>query len=417
LQFRSRYSSRSEGVSPVIGVIITVVIVVVLASITYVWFMSFTSETEKSVVEPLKVSPELNVDRINDELGLKITIGRKINWDDYKVMLNGVEVKTTAGKNSIEGETVYFDYQDGSLIAGNMYTLDIVDIKTQTVVYSETIIAITYSSEGTGIYGQITSSADGSSVTFTTVSLYKNDHLVNSTMSDPAGAYRLEIEEGTYDLVCGINPLFGEISGDQFRNHTDTVTIEKYKMLQYNIIMIVAVPETATLKGQIYNNETKLVIPNIEVRVTNFDFLNKKILSDENGYFEFNLQPIDFTIICDNKGYVVHRADIQIIENETKTYNIYLDPIPPQTGQVNGYVYDAQSGDPIISEKVFTVSPYLTNSTTTNATGYFQINVVPGTVTVFINIVGYKLWEQEITVTDHENYLFPPINLDKEPGG
>jgi hypothetical protein len=376
--------------------------------------MSITSETDKTVVEPLAVTPELNVERIQDELSLQLTVGKNINWDNYKVIINGTEIKTEPGKISSEGDIVYFDYKGGLLVDGLFYNLIITDLKANIVVYDEEILAIAIKPEGTGIYGYVTSAKDGSTLANFEVTLFKNGQLMNISDTEFSDTYKIHCEEGSYELVCKYILTSPDI---EYKDHRSVVNVTKYNMLRYDIVLELVTLFNSKLEGHIYNNATGNPIIEVDIKISDYKTYQDSVKTDSNGYYKFNLQPLNFTIICDIQGYVLFRADVQLEENETITLDIYLDPIPPQTAVLKGNVYDKKSGEPIVGEDVFTVSPYLTNSTLTNATGYFQINVVPGDVTAFINIVGYKLWEQEISVADYENYLLPPIYLVQEPGG
>ncbi len=73
-----------------------------------------------------------------------------------------------------------------------------------------------------------------------------------------------------------------------------------------------------------------------------------------------------------------------------------------QSASVNGYVKDAQTGETLISANV----AFLENNrgASTNTLGYFTItNVQPGTYTLAASYIGYKLFQQEITLSSGEN--------------
>lgn len=79
---------------------------------------------------------------------------------------------------------------------------------------------------------------------------------------------------------------------------------------------------------------------------------------------------------------------------------------------VNGYVKDSETGETLISANV----AFLENNrgASTNTLGYFTItNVQPGTYTLAASYIGYKLFQQEITLTAGEN-LRIDIELDPE---
>lgn len=408
-----KLTSRNEGVSPVIGVILAVAITVALASVLYIWVMGFTSETEKTVPEPLDVTPELNIERFDEELALKVTIGDNINWDNYQVKLNYSEVKTVPGTICSAGETIFFDYKGGGLVVNETYPLQVHDKKAKSMVYSDEVKANSYKPKGTGIYGVITSAKDGVSLRNVVINLYQNGEVINTSVSDFSETYTIYTEAGIYDLVCEYMPTVPEVD---FKVHETTVNISKYEMVRYDILLEPVIAISSNLNGHVYHNVTKEGLAGVEVRITDYRTVQETVNTDSNGYFEFKLQPLDYTIICEKGGYQIGREKIVIEDNKTLTYDIYLDPIPPETGIVHGYIIDKKSGDPIVGESVFAVTQYVTKNTTTDEVGYFQISVVPGNVTIFVNIIDYELWEEEIVVSNQENYLVY-IYLVKEKGG
>ena len=73
-----------------------------------------------------------------------------------------------------------------------------------------------------------------------------------------------------------------------------------------------------------------------------------------------------------------------------------------QSASVNGYVKDSQTGETLISANV----AFLENNrgASTNTLGYFTItNVQSGTYTLAASYIGYKLFQQEITLSTGEN--------------
>ncbi len=78
---------------------------------------------------------------------------------------------------------------------------------------------------------------------------------------------------------------------------------------------------------------------------------------------------------------------------------------------VNGYVKDSETGETLISANV----AFLENNrgASTNTLGYFTItNVQPGSYTLAASYIGYKLFQQEITLAAGENLR---IEIELEP--
>jgi hypothetical protein len=392
-----------------------VAITVVVASVLYVWIANLTSDSGKEVVEPIDVKAELYYNRPFEELRLEIIIGENIDWNNYKVMVNNTEVKTSTNTISKSGDIIYFDYQGEMLQIGSFYTVDIIDLRVNTVVFSKSIIAGESLSDITGIFGTVRTHT-GEGLGYAEVLIYEDGQLINSTEVDRNGNYQLELEEGSYELICAIRERYIDSLDVLYMNYSTNITIEKYKNIRHDISMEPLIPETVTVKGIVYDNSTSSKISGAEVRLTDFISMQKIVTTGSDGYFEFKVRHGNFSIICIKDGYQEFMIDISLLENTVVPIDISLDLVPPQTGVIKGYIFDSKSSDPLFNITVYTVSPYLTNTTISDENGYFQINVVPGQIEISVNAVGYFHWEDDITVLETEDY-FINIYLDKEPGG
>jgi hypothetical protein len=280
------------------------------------------------------------------------------------------------------------------------------------VVFTESIQAKSYVPDGTGVYGYVVDEDDGTPITNIIIYLYKDNELINSTNPEYTNAYKLEIEEGSYDLICEHTP---QLLGPTYNEYRTTINITKYYLLNFNIEMVKIVPVSAALSGYVYDNSTNKPLSNITIKITDFKTVQRFFTTDSDGYYEFDLPPLNYSLICDNVGYVYQRVNITIAENQSETHNFYLIKIPPQTGKVTGHVYDDKL-NPLGNVEVYSKTQYLTNYTSTDVNGSYDINVVPGEVLVFVNTVGFKYWAQSLTIGEFENRAIE-IYLEKEPGG
>jgi FlaG/FlaF family flagellin (archaellin) len=81
-----------------------VAITVVLASVLYVWVMGFT-DTSETVTEFAQLEVEIIDKAAGDEIVIKHVGGDKVDWRDYKILINNHSDETqTATMIFIEGE-------------------------------------------------------------------------------------------------------------------------------------------------------------------------------------------------------------------------------------------------------------------------------------------------------------------------
>ena len=138
---------NDHGVSPVIAVILMVAITVVLAGVLYLWVSSL-ADTDKSA-ELLDIKGELYEDLDSAATADKLVIevmGGTITWGDYKVTVGGTEVTTTTTSSSA-GDEETFTTSVPALTQGTSYTVKIVNVGDNEVVWSKDIIAKSYDSD------------------------------------------------------------------------------------------------------------------------------------------------------------------------------------------------------------------------------------------------------------------------------
>ncbi|MCU0799371.1 MAG: type IV pilin [Candidatus Thermoplasmatota archaeon] len=149
------------GVSPVIAVILMVAITVVLAGVVFLWAQSFTNEAG-GTVKNLNVRGDIDANGIvvagpvyYPVLTIEVISG-KIVWSDYKVTINGVSVwdvadlvtapeTIAAGTNTVTsnaGDTAYFSHSTLAVTSGTEYSVKVVHIKENKIVWEANIIAV-----------------------------------------------------------------------------------------------------------------------------------------------------------------------------------------------------------------------------------------------------------------------------------
>jgi len=76
--------------------------------------------------------------------------------------------------------------------------------------------------------------------------------------------------------------------------------------------------------------------------------------------------------------------------------------ISQDSGSINGYVTDSQSGETLIAANIAILDTG--RGTSSNTSGYFSLtNIEPGTYTLIATFIGYQRFEREVTITAGEN--------------
>lgn len=87
--------------------------------------------------------------------------------------------------------------------------------------------------------------------------------------------------------------------------------------------------------------------------------------------------------------------------------------IAQNSSSVNGYITDSKTGETLISANLAILE--LNRGTSTNTSGYFSItNLEPGTYTLVGSYIGYRQYEQEITLSAGETQR---VNIEMIPEG
>jgi flagellin-like protein len=408
-----RLNRNSRAVSPVIGIIIAVAITVILASIAYVWFMSLTEDVGETTVEPLRVSAELNIERVHEEFALEIIIGRNINWDDYTVTLNYKEVDVPTGTISNEGDVVYFDYQGPPLAEGNIYTYDIIDNLRNTVVFTDDVLAQSYPPEGTGIYGYVASANDGRPLAGALVYLYSKGSMVNSTTTDPSGAYFMDYEGGIFTLEVSVDETNPETFGASYESYSAEVALGKYYLTRVDVALTPIVPETSTVTGFVFDKESGEPIAGAQVRITDNKLFSKINITGASGYFEMHAPAKNLSLFCERDGYKKSKMSFTLEKDGAKSIEIRLELLPIETARIYGRVYDKSTGAVLEHVNVFVETSYGSNFSKSDDGGNYEVHVAPGNATLFVNTAGYNLWTDSIDVLDKQSYQID-IYLDPE---
>ncbi|RLF50323.1 MAG: hypothetical protein DRN11_04855, partial [Thermoplasmata archaeon] len=211
----------------------------------------------------------------------------------------------------------------------------------------------------------------------------------NATFTNSIGYYEMNVAEGEINVTAS----FANISGNKIiwvNNYTGNFSISG---IVWKNITLPGFPDDDTkIKGHVYDNETKNPIY-ANISITFFMSSGSYFVganstqTNGSGYYEINLPPSNVTILASANGYYPNGTQMVMGDNETKTIDIYLEPMPlapPATAILKGYVMNAANSQPIknASVDIFGMNVSYFNFTSTNSSGYYEFNVPEGNFSV-----------------------------------
>lgn len=213
----------------------------------------------------------------------------------------------------------------------------------------------------------------------------------NSTMTNESGFYSMNVAAGEIYLNAYKDGYFNE--------DTEWVEIGEYEILWINFSLIPYPPENAVVCGFVTDDITSLPIENANVDLNWRDDLGhnnwNSTTTNESGFYNMNVAAGEIRLYVYAEGYFYGETEwMDIGEEETLWVNISLDPKPLQTAVVCGYVDDFMTSLPIENANVNLnwrddQEHYDWNSTTTNVSGFYSMNVAAGEISFDVSADGY----------------------------
>ncbi len=244
----------------------------------------------------------------------------------------------------------------------------------------------------------------------------------NFTFSDITGYYELNVAMGTANITAG-HSYIQETEILYVENHSNTVTINAPPYTYWENITLPAIPQkTATIIGHIYDNNTNTPLQaNISISFSNNYFMGINATTSQNdGSYTIHLPASEVTVTARASGY--YPADYTLmISEETKTIEMYLDPEPPETAMLKGYITnkDTHTGIHNATLIITGVNTRYSNYTQTGTTGYYEITLPSGNFSIipiandyFINFIlpSIMLNTSEVKWMNMSLIPYPPEN-------
>jgi len=202
----------------------------------------------------------------------------------------------------------------------------------------------------------------------------------NVTFSDAMGYYEMNTANGTATITAG----YAYIQRTEIlyvENISNTVTINPPPYTYWDNITLPAIPKnTATLIGNVYDKNTNNPLQaNISIVFTNNTFMGSNTTTTNNqGYYKIHLPAAEVTATASAIGY--YPADNTTIIGDTETIDFFLEPEPPETAMLQGYITnkDTSAGIHNAALAITGVNSSYFNYTQTDTTGYYECNLPSG---------------------------------------
>ncbi|MDY6958387.1 MAG: DUF1616 domain-containing protein, partial [Halobacteriota archaeon] len=163
------------------------------------------------------------------------------------------------------------------------------------------------------------------------------------------------------------------------------------------------------IKGYAIDNETGSPIPYSDVMIISGYGFEKRITTDDRGYFEVKVISGPSTIIVGAEGYMATRMKIEL--TNVTDINLRLDS---ENSIVRGYVFDNQTGMTIPKANVGVYRDGYRNRTSSNSTGYFELKTIAGDMELRADKSGY-FWNKSLFFIDYGEEKTVNISLNQAP--
>jgi hypothetical protein len=183
-----------------------------------------------------------------------------------------------------------------------------------------------------------------------------------------------------------------------FEAHSNWMTIEENQILWFNTSLMLIPPQTVQFHGFISDNSTGELIDGAHISVIWDDyeghFWENYTNSDSTGYYSIGAIPGRNLILVRQDNYFDYESEVFYTENNSVIWlNISILPFPPTSVLVQGFITDAETGDPIpyasVSIQCHHGEGYFHNSTSADEVGFYSMRTISGTLVVWASKSNY----------------------------
>ena len=216
-------------------------------------------------------------------------------------------------------------------------------------------------------------------------------------VTDEQGYFEANVRVGgDYGIYCWMD--------DYNYNYTE-VSVDQGSETEVEMFMDPVNKDTLVF-GYVYDSETEEPLPGAWVNLEWIDYEDGRYITgtytDEEGYYEFIVEPGNYTLGAYFNGYEPYQmrtSEYFYVESgEKKEFNIYLDRI--QSG-IAGYVTD-QDGNPVADANVAIDFQFGRYNAWTDEEGYYEIRAPPGSYDLSVRADGYRPYNDEVGIREGE---------------
>lgn len=168
----------------------------------------------------------------------------------------------------------------------------------------------------------------------------------------------------------------------------------------------------STIFGNVYEEESGEPVAKVHIYLINLDMDYKySVRSDEEGYYEKNVVPGNYTIEVFEQNYHYYESDPFMLEDgEKKKADIPLEKVK---NGINGVVTD-EDGEPLeMVEIQFQSENFFTNQVT-DEEGKYEVRLPPGEYKVSARKASYRPHNNEVEVPENEMVRYD-IEMKQSP--
>lgn len=246
---------------------------------------------------------------------------------------------------------------------------------------------------------------------------YEGNYWYNDSYTNSSGYYGMHTEAGYIDLDFYKSGYFSEYLYD--------IPIDPYETLWVNVSLAPYPPITVAVCGFIRNKDTDDPIPNADVDLSWMDnygnWWSNNTYSNSSGFYILGAPAGQIRIRGEADGFFYHYSDWYYAgENVTFWINLSLEPIPPQTAIVCGYINDKMTGEPI-EDAYIELSwrdeqgNYDYNYSHTDGYGFYKFYTQPGRIRIYAYKANYASESSEYYWIDDYQTIWINISLTYEP--
>ncbi|GEM_PF-1168947 len=207
----------------------------------------------------------------------------------------------------------------------------------------------------------------------------------NYTFSDATGYYAMNVAKGTVNITAG-HLHIQETETLYVEKFSNKFTIDAPPYTYWKNITLPAFPQnTATIIGHAYDKNTNNPLQaNISIFFNNNYFIGSNATTCKNdGSYTIHLPSAEVTVTASTTGY--YPADhTTIIGEETKTMDFFLEPEPPETAMIKGYITNKDNHTGINNAYLIIngLNASYFNYPFTDTTGYYDCTLPSGNFSV-----------------------------------